>query len=158
MTTLLAVDLGLKTGFAAYGGDGRLTSYRSQNYGTRSRLRRGAVTELGNHPDIGWLVVEGDAALARIWGRAADHAGAEVLAVSAEQWRELLLHPAERRSGADAKRTADRLARAVIDWSGAPRPTALRHDAAEAILIGLWGALQAGLLPDLPEDLRTQRR
>ena len=46
------------------------------------------------------------------------------------------------------------LARRVIEWSNAPRPTSLRHDAAEAILIGLWGVLQAGQLPRLPTELR----
>ncbi|MBC8076709.1 MAG: hypothetical protein H7Y32_11595, partial [Chloroflexales bacterium] len=45
-------------------------------------------------------------------------------------------------------------ARRVIAWAGAPRPTSLRHDAAEAILIGLWGALEVGWLPALPPELR----
>jgi hypothetical protein len=154
---LPAVDLGLRTGFAAYGGGGRLTGYRSQNYGTRERLKRGADAELRDHPGLRWLVVE-DASLARIWGRSATRLGAQQLTVAPEQWRPALLHPSEQRSGTDAKRTADRLARAVIRWSGAPRPTALRHDAAEAILIGLWGALEVGLLPALPQALRPQQR
>jgi hypothetical protein len=42
------------------------------------------------------------------------------------------------------------MARKVIDWSGARRPTSLRHDAAEAILVGLWGGLQVGWLRELP--------
>ena len=42
----------------------------------------------------------------------------------------------------------------MIEWSGAPRPTSLRHDAAEAILIGLWAALEAGWLADVPETVR----
>jgi hypothetical protein len=45
---------------------------------------------------------------------------------------------------------AAQLARNVIEWSGARRPTSLRHDAAEAILIGLWGVLSAGWLRALP--------
>jgi hypothetical protein len=43
----------------------------------------------------------------------------------------------------------------VIEWSGITRPTSLRHDAAEAILIGLWGVLEAGWLPALPPELRA---
>ena len=70
--------------------------------------------------------------------------------VSAEQWRELLFYPREHRSGEIAKRRADDMARRVIEWSGARRPTSLRHDAAEAILVGLWGVLQVGWLRDLP--------
>ena len=46
-------------------------------------------------------------------------------------------------------------ARAVIEWSGAKRPTSLRHDAAEAILIGLWGALELGWLAELPQELTS---
>jgi hypothetical protein len=46
------------------------------------------------------------------------------------------------------------LARRVIDWSAAPRPTSLRHDAAEAILVGFWGALHVGLLAHVPPELR----
>jgi hypothetical protein len=41
----------------------------------------------------------------------------------------------------------------VIEWSGAARPTSLRHDAAEAILIGLWGLLEAGWMGRLPDEL-----
>jgi hypothetical protein len=52
-----------------------------------------------------------------------------------------------------AKSTADDMARRVIEWCGAARPTSLRHDAAEAILIGLWGVLEAGWLDRVPESL-----
>ena len=52
-----------------------------------------------------------------------------------------------------AKRGADGVARRVIEWSNAPRPTSLRHDAAEAILIGLWGVLQARWLAAMPKGL-----
>jgi hypothetical protein len=155
---LVAVDLGLRTGLATYGEDGRLLTYRSQNFGSRERLRRGAGSLLRDLGPFRWLVVEGDAAMGRIWERAGARQGAECLVVSAERWRMRLLHPSERRSGAAAKQHADRLARLVIDWSGAPKPTALRHDAAEAILAGLWGCLEVGVLTELPTTLRLQRR
>jgi hypothetical protein len=156
--TLVAVDLGYKTGLAVYAGDGRLQSYRSQNYGTRERLKRGAVSALDALPDLRWLAVEGDAALGRVWGRVAERRGARWTTVAPEQWRAALLHPHERRTGAAAKHHADRLARMVIDWSAAPRPTALRHDTAEAILAGLWACLHFGLLDALPEPLQLQHR
>ena len=57
-------------------------------------------------------------------------------------------------SGTQAKQTADELARRVINWSEAPRPTSLRHDAAEAILVGLWGALEVGWLERAPTEVR----
>lgn len=87
------------------------------------------------------------------WLREAQRTGTPVWQVHAGPWREALLLPRNRRTGADAKEEADTLARRVIAWSGAPRPTSLRHDAAEAILLGLWGVLRAGWLPELPREL-----
>ena len=48
----------------------------------------------------------------------------------------------------------DAAARRVIEWSGAPRPTSLRHDAPEAVLIGFWGVLEVGWLDAVPPELR----
>jgi hypothetical protein len=99
------------------------------------------------------LVVEGGGALARAWADEAARAEIEISWVTAETWRSAFLYPREQRSGDIAKRSADELARRVIAWSGARRPTSLRHDAAEAIMIGLWGVLQVGWLPALPAGL-----
>ena len=49
---------------------------------------------------------------------------------------------------------AGELARKVIAWAEASRPTSLRHDAAEAIMIGLWGLLRMGWLAELPKELQ----
>jgi len=57
-----------------------------------------------------------------------------------EEWRASLLPPWARRTGEDAKAAAEELARKVIERSGAKRPTSLRHDAAEAILVGVWAS------------------
>ena len=154
---LLAVDLGLRTGLALYGRDGRLVSYRSQNLGTRARLRRAAPSVLAAHGGVERLVLEGGGDLAALWARAGERAGLAVRVVGAERWRRALLLPRERRTGAEAKAAADGLARAVIAWSGAPRPKGpLRHDAAEAIAVGLWGVLDAGWLAAVPDEV--QRR
>jgi hypothetical protein len=147
---LLAVDLGLRTGLALYAGDGRLRWYRSHHFGTATSLRRGVPSLLDG---VTHLVVEGGGGLADAWADAADQREVEVRRLSAETWRRAFLYPREQRSGELAKRTAAQLARRVIDWSGAPRPTSLRHDAAEAILIGLWGVLELGWLPALPHGL-----
>jgi len=152
--SLLAVDVGLRTGLALYHRDGRLLRYRSQNFGTARRLRRGARRLLAETPGLLRLVLEGGGSLGEIWSSEALRRDLPVRRVSAEEWREGLLLPRERRSGARAKDSAGDLARTVIDWSGAARPTSLRHDAAEAILIGLWGVLDAGWLVGLPWELR----
>lgn len=151
---LLAIDLGLRAGLALYGGDGRLVSYRSHNFGSLARLRRGAHTILGEQPGLSWLVLEGGGAIAEVWQREAERRQLQTLQISAEVWRQRLLYPREQRSGLQAKHNADELARRVIAWSGASRPTSLRHDAAEAIMVGLWGVLELRWLAQ-PPDLRT---
>lgn len=151
--TLLAVDLGVRTGLALYGDDGRLQWYRSQNFGNRARLKR-AASGLLLEARPAWVVLEGGGDLAEVWRHAAEAWQARVRVVQAHEWRPALLLPREQRSGEDAKRHAGTLARRVIAWSGAPRPTSLRHDAAEAILVGLWGLLEVGWLAGLPDALR----
>jgi hypothetical protein len=151
---LLAVDLGLKTGFALYGEDGKLIWYRSHNFGTTERLRRGAHGILKELPDLAGLVIEGGGNLAVVWEKEAAQRGILVRKIGSEVWRELFLFPRERRSGPEAKKHAGEIARKIIDWSGAARPSSLRHDAAEAILIGLWGVIQFGWLTAVPLELR----
>jgi hypothetical protein len=151
---LLAVDLGLRSGVALYGRDGRLLRFSSLSFGTRSRLKRGVWTILQQHEGVEVVVVEGDRALGDAWLSAADKRGATGRYVAPETWRARLLLPREQRSGSEAKRHADELARRVIEWSGAKRPTSLRHDVAEAICIGLWGVLDAGWLAALPDELK----
>jgi hypothetical protein len=154
LMTLLAVDLGLRTGLALYGTDGRLRWYRSHNFGTATRLRRGAQSILGDEPDLQWLLMEGGGNLALIWQKEAQRRGISVMQVAAETWRRRILLPREQRNGAQAKLHSDEIARRVIDWSRLDRPKSLRHDAAEAILVGLWGVLELGWLKDLPPELR----
>jgi hypothetical protein len=154
MRALLAVDIGLKTGLALYGEDGRLCWYRSHNFGTVTRLRRGVHNVLGGTPHLAWLVLEGGGTLADIWVHEAGRRGISVRQISAEVWRQQFLYPREQRSGAHAKDHAGDIARRVIAWSNARRPTALRDDTAEAILIGLWGILEVGWLESLPDELR----
>ncbi len=153
MASLLAVDLGLRTGLAFYGADGRLVWYRSQHFGTRAALRRGAHGLLDNNPGVSHLVLEGGGPIAEIWAREAGRRGLSLWQIAAEDWRGRFLDPRDQQGRDRSKLTADILARRVIEWSGAPRPTSLRHDAAEAILIGLWGVLEAGWLERVPDGV-----
>jgi broad specificity phosphatase PhoE len=135
---VVAVDLGLRCGIALFRQDGELVSYRSTNFGSRTRLKQGVYDILADVADLRRVVVEGDTILARPWRLAADRLGASYERVAPETWREELLDPGQRRSGAEAKRSADELAREVIARSELPAPTSLTDDAAEAILIGVW--------------------
>ncbi len=153
MPLLLAVDLGLRTGLAAYGRDGRLLWYRSQHFGTRAMLRRGVHGLLETIPDLDRVVLEGGGPIADIWVREAQRRGLLVRQISAEDWRVRFFAPRDQQGRDRSKASADIFARRVIAWSGAARPTSLRHDAAEAIAIGLWGVLDAGWLPRAPGPL-----
>lgn len=154
MSQLLAVDVGLRTGLALFGPDGRLRWYRSQRFPNRSVLKRGVQGMLRDQPAITRLVLEGGGPLAEIWRREAARLGIGVHVVAAENWRRDFLYARERRCGRDAKRFATELARRVITWSGSPRPTSLRDDAAEAILTGLREVLELGWLAEMPAEIR----
>jgi hypothetical protein len=153
--SLLAVDAGLRAGIAVYRGDGRLESYRSTNFGSIRRLKSGVYGVTRKVEGLAEVVVEGGGGgYAEPWLKEAHRRGIPGRAVDARVWRERLLLPRDRRTGVAAKEQADTLARRVIAWSGAPSPTALRHDAAEAILVGLWAVLEAGWLSEVPEAVR----
>lgn len=150
---LLAVDLGIRAGLALYGRDGRLRWYRSKNFGNMARLRRGVRAMLQEISTPCLVLLEGGGPIADIWLAEVTYHQLPVRQISADVWRQDLFYARQQRDSATAKQTADTVARRVIEWSGAPRPTSLRHDAAEAILIGLWGVLQLGWLPHLPPTI-----
>ena len=147
---LLAVDLGLRMGWAQYGANGRLLHYGAHNFGARKRLRNGCKWLLNRFPGTQWLVLEGGDASSRVWKAEAERRKIQTLHVGAETWREVLLPSGSPQPGAVAKGRADTLARSIIGWSEAKRPTTLRHDAAEAICLGLWGVLEIGWLDEHP--------
>jgi hypothetical protein len=152
---LLAVDLGLRTGLALYGRDGRLVWYRSRHFANPAGLRSRLHKLLNEIPDLAVIFIEGGGSLADIWRKEAARRGIEVRLIGAEDWRSDLLYPRHQKSTMVAKRAAGRMARIVIEWSGAKRPTSLRHDAAEAILIGIWSAVELGWLERLPDSLKS---
>lgn len=135
---LLAVDCGLHTGLALFAADRQLLWYRSHHLANRTHLRRAVRQILDTLPGLRQLVVEGGGTLAEIWLQEAARRGVPARRVQAEQWRAGLLLPRQQRSGRLAKQVADELARQIIAQTGAPKPTSLRHDAAEAILLGWW--------------------
>ena len=135
---LLAIDLGLRCGWAAFGTSKRLLGYGSRHFGSRAVLRRAVPRILEAYPALAELVIEGGGDLAVPWEKEAARRGIAVRQVHGEAWRRTMLAPSQRRRGEDAKEAADVLARALIERTGATRPTSLRHDAAEAILVGWW--------------------
>ena len=115
-------------------------------------LRRGIGSILKEMPPLGWIWLEGGGDVAEVWRKHAERRKIEYHQVQAEDWRPTVMLPRQQRSGEQAKREADAIARGIIEWSGAPRPKGeLRHDAAEAILLGVHGSIQSGLLEQMPK-------
>jgi hypothetical protein len=152
--TLLGIDLGLRTGLALFSGTGRLMWYRSAHFGSLQQYKRSVFSLLKQQADLEGVVVEGGGKLAQIWVRETGRRHIGLSFVSADQWRRALLLPRDRRDGTTAKKAAQAMARSIIAWSGAKRPTSLRHDAAEAICVGLYGVLDRGWLTAVPRELR----
>lgn len=147
----VGVDLGLATGIAVYSRDGRLESVRSRRFQSRDALRAAAGSILDEIPHAYSLILEGGGELAEAWERAARHRGILVRAVHASAWRAGFLYPREQRDGAAAKAHAVRLAAQVVAWSGTRGVAAdFGHDVAEAVMVGLYGVMQAGWLSDPP--------
>lgn len=136
---ILAIDAGLTCGMAAFVlADGRLLWYRSQNFGSFPRLRRGAPAILTATAGVALLVVEGGGNIADPWLKAAAHLGIVATNVPAERWRSDMLLPRQQRSGAVAKQHAQKQARHHINQHAEQRTKSLRHDTAEAIMLGEW--------------------
>lgn len=149
---LLAVDMGLRTGLALYGPDGRLKRYRSKHFASRNELRRGISSILRDFPPLDWIWLEGGGEIAEVWQKHAERKGITYQQVQAEDWRPSMMLPRQQRNGELAKREADGIARKIIEWSGASRPKSdLKHDVAEAILLGMYGSIKVGLLERRPE-------
>jgi hypothetical protein len=136
---ILAIDAGLTCGLAAFAlTDGRLLWYRSQNFGSFPRLRRGAPAILAATTGVVLMVVEGGGNIADPWLKAAAHLGIAATNVPAERWRSDMLLPRQQRSGVVAKQHAQKQARHHINQHADQRAKSLRHDTAEAIMLGEW--------------------
>jgi hypothetical protein len=147
---LLAVDAGLHTGLALYRHDGRLLWYRSHHLADQQKLKRLVVTLLRCTPVPTHIYLEGGGPLAELWQREALKLERVFVQLHAGQWREQLFYARQHPSGRVAKQQALKMAIEVIDHLSHKKPTGLRHDTAEAILIGLYGLLDLGWIAHWP--------
>jgi len=141
MKTILGIDLGIRTGLALFSMDARLIWFRSHNFGTRQRLRKGIYTllcQILNEWDLLFLIMEGSKDIGKLWMKRGQKIDVPVYFVSPEVWREAMLFTKNLKSK-EAKKQAIKFARKVIVSSGLAPPRTINHNAAEAILIGLWG-------------------
>jgi hypothetical protein len=154
MEFLLAVDLGVKTGFAMYSSRPELLWYHSQNYGNKFRLKKAIPGILNQDDRIDYLVMEGGGSLQKIWDASLEKMNIEVIHIMAEAWRKVLLLDREQRKGKMAKDKALMYALKIIDRLSEKKTASLNVNAAEAIMIGLWGINKLGWIKNPDHILR----
>ena len=137
---LLAIDVGVKCGFARFNEEGILEWFQARDLGNRSRMKKAAYSILREQLPLSEIILEGGGDLAEIWRKEATKLNIPTETISAETWRKDLLLPREQKGSANAKQAAQKLATQVISDRGSASATKLRTDAAEAILVGLWAA------------------
>jgi len=147
---LLAVDVGLHTGLALFTSDGKLLWYRSHHLSSPGKLKRIITHLLDRAPQPTRLILEGSGSLADSWFREAERRNLPIRQIHAEDWRNKLLLPRQRRNGQQAKQSAIKMAGLAIAQLGDKQPTALRHDTAEAVMVGVYGLLELGWLAGQP--------
>ncbi|SRR6056297_2191538 len=147
---LLAVDAGLHTGLALYRHDSQLLWYRSHHLADQQKLKRLIATLLRSTPRPTHIYLEGGGPVAELWQREALKLERVFVQLHAGQWRKKLFYARQHPSGRVAKQQALKMATGVIDHLSDKKPTGLRHDTAEAILIGLYGLLDLGWLECWP--------
>jgi len=145
---LMAVDLGLRTGFALFNDRGELVHYENIVYENAESLRDGAETFMREWEDklsksnpsrITHISIEGaDAALRDIWRElCGGNAHQKLTFVRPEEWRADLLSSKEKTSGGSSKEAARLVARQVVaDCSGKLHEGKFQTDVAEAVLVG----------------------
>jgi hypothetical protein len=153
---ILAIDVGIRCGFARLSPGLDLQWYQSRDLGNRARLRAAARAILREQPTVCDVILEGGGDLAEIWQKEARKLGWRVRVVSAEDWRRDLLLEREQRDSRTAKEAAVKLAVAAISEYGKPGRMPSRPDAAEAVMVALWAARERGWVTD--DDIRRLRK
>lgn len=145
MNTLLAVDLGVKTGYALYSDEGKILRYHSHNFGNAQRLKRGVYGILKSFENLQYLYLEGGGKLEKYWIKEAVKLDVKVIQLHAHDWRNEI-YPAMKQQDKtkQTKIFAEKKAYEILSKQNAPTPSSLTHDVAEAIIIGYYGCLQQG--------------
>ena len=149
---LLAVDIGLHTGLAFFSSDRELLWYRSHHVPNPATLKKLVASVLRQQPRPTHLYLEGGGQLADIWIKDAEKLAIPARQLQAHHWRPKFFYQRQHSNRNTAKKEADTLARQVIAKLGGKKPTSLRHDAAEAVLIGLFALIELGWIPEWPNN------
>ena len=164
----ISLDLGLRFGWAFYTDLGRLIGYGSHHCAGRPQLKKCAYALIQSLPEHSELWIEGGGALLKFWSKPALKKGVFFQSVHAHQWRNSYFGNRQDLSGKEAKKKAVEWATHLIAFHcdreterspvaqssrqqsrydrhavlKMPNTHELRHDAAEAILMGWWALFQ----------------
>ncbi len=147
---LLSVDIGLHTGLALFSSNQELLWYRSHHLSTPAKLKKLIASLLRQTPRPNYIYLEGGGQLVDIWKKEAEKLSIPTRQLHADQWRRTLFYRRQHSNRSQAKKEAEITARKVINALGGKKPTSLRHDTAEAILIGLFALLELGWVHEWP--------
>ena len=153
---LVALDLGLRFGWAFYTQRGTLIGYGSHHCSGRVQLKKCAYTLIQTLPPESELWIEGGGALLKFWTKPAVKRNLVIHTFHAHQWRKICfdLHSStlSSLSSKEAKLKAIEKAKNLIELQSQQnqkrhlqkikKTSTLRHDTAEAILMGWWALLQ----------------
>ena len=139
---LLSIDLGLRFGWSCFDQKTRLIAYGSHHCGQANKLGNIAYSVMKVLPSNSVVLVEGNSELYKHWQRNAQKFQIPIIQVYAEGWRHDCLSQKEQVDGKRAKEAAIRIAKTLIKSQSGQGSHSLRHDAAEACLMGWWGLKQ----------------
>jgi hypothetical protein len=127
-SVLVAVDLGLRSGFAFYNSSGSLIDFIDHRFYSEGDLTDSILAEIkkwSNKYDLTHFALEGDKIYRALWTAAINRFAEErkqekeIIYVAPAEWRECILLTKERKSGKDAKIAARQISRQIMWRSGA---------------------------------------
>ena len=156
---LISLDLGLRFGWAFYSLQGSLIGYGSHHCAGREQLKKCAYSLIQTLPPSSEIWIEGGGALLKFWTKPALKKTLTIRICHAHEWRSDLFKMSAHLSGKEAKQKAIQWAHYLIElnrqknkppeFKGRRKKTkksapVIRHDTAEAILMGWWALFQRG--------------
>lgn len=134
--------------------DGRLLWFRSQNFGNKVRLRKAIPWILNLEDEIDYIIIEGGGPLRKIWDARLEKRNIHAIHIMAEDWRADILLEREQRKGSKAKQKALDYAEKFLLAQSIGKTGELNINAAEAILIGIWGMKKLGWIDSTHDMFR----
>jgi hypothetical protein len=157
--SLLAVDLGLRTGLCLFDSAGKLLRYDDRQFASADDLEQGAAAILSTWGEeagsrITHVAIEGsDPDLLFAWSKAVGDR--RILRVLPEHWRQDILKPKDRDSWTSSKEASRVVARRIIERFSTDGLDRVDYttDCAEALLLGVHVAQRLGWIHREPPFL-----